>query len=134
MFKIEALTAHSNAELLIKQANQFKPSFVGLVIANDPEKIKAQLPAGAELFVGKDCVEKAAMLDNTDTVLIATVGFSGLPPLMKSITCGKRIALANKESIVCGGNIVMSALKEYNQKIFPIDSEHSAIFSVHGGC
>ena len=127
-FRIVALTAHSNAERLIEQAHKYKPAFAGLVRAKDEKTIKAQLPPSTTLCVGEQCLEEAAALAQADTVLIATVGFSGLPPLMQSIKSNKRIALANKESIVCGGNIVMSALAEHNQRIYPIDSEHSAIF------
>lgn len=127
-FRIVALTAHSNAELLIEQAHKYRPEFIGLVHAKDEKAIRAKLPESTALCVGERCLTEAAGLDTADTVLIATVGFSGLPPLMRTIRTDKRIALANKESIVCGGNVVMAALEQNNQRIFPIDSEHSAIF------
>ena len=127
-FSVAALTAHSNAELLIGQAHKYRPAFVGLTAAKDEKAIRERLPSGTALCVGEDCLVEAAALEEADTVLIATVGFSGLPPLMRSIQTDKRIALANKESIVCGGSVVMSALKEHGQCIYPIDSEHSAIF------
>ncbi len=76
---------------------------------------------------------EAAALEEADTVLIATVGFSGLPPLMRSIQTDKRIALANKESIVCGGNVVMSALKEHGQRILPDRQRAFGDLPVHGG-
>ena len=127
-FRVVALTAHSNADLLIEQAHRYRPAFVGLTAAKDEKAIKGRLPASTALCVGDGCLSEAAALEQADTVLIATVGFSGLPPLMRSIRTNKRIALANKESIVCGGSIVMSALKAHGQRIYPIDSEHSAIF------
>lgn len=128
IFRVAALTAHANAELLIEQAHKYRPALVGLVRANDEAGIRARLPQGTRLVTGEACLIEAAALEAADTVLIATVGFSGLPPLMECIRGNKRIALANKESIVCGGNVVMSALKAHGQRIYPIDSEHSAIF------
>src|SRR5205085_7455053 len=108
LFEIEILTAHSNDELLIAQAIEFKPNVV--VIGDDKkyDKVKSALtPKGIKVFCGEDALEEAADFDTYDIMLAAIVGFAGLKPTLKAVSKGKMIALANKETLVVAGDIVM---------------------------
>lgn len=129
LFQVELLTANNNAELLIEQAIHFKPNAV--VICNES---KYKLVSDAlekhfiKVFTGLDSICELVKGDGTDMVLTAMVGFSGLKPTVAAIRAGKAIALANKETLVAAGSIIMSLAKEYGAPIIPVDSEHSAIF------
>lgn len=113
-----ALVSNENEELLIKQGEQLGAKYLGLFSKRSKNK---------EILFGEDCY-KLASLNDADIVLIASGGISALPYVIESVKAGKTIALANKESIVCGGKIIMPMLKEYGAKIIPVDSEHSAIW------
>lgn len=127
--KVSALAAKSNAELLIKQAKKFKPK---LVVIYDKEKgaeVKDGLfGTGIKVVCGMDGLCEAASLSDTEIVLNAVVGMVGLLPTLAAIEAGKDIALANKETLVAGGMLVTDAAEKKNVKIYPVDSEHSAIF------
>lgn len=128
-FEVEVLTAQNNAELLIEQARKFKPNAV--VIANDDhyENVKAALiPLDIKVFVGENALASIVEMDSIDLVLTALVGFSGLKPTIKAIQSGKNIALANKETLVVAGELITKLAREKRVNIFPVDSEHSAIF------
>jgi 1-deoxy-D-xylulose-5-phosphate reductoisomerase len=123
------LTAHSNHELLIEQALKFRPECV--VIVNESkyaEVSKALSPEGIEVMSGEKSLEQAAEMDIYDMMLAAIVGFAGLRPTLKAIDTGKSIALANKETLVVAGDIVMQKAVEKRVPVIPVDSEHSAIF------
>ena len=128
-FGVEVLTAQNNADLLIEQAKKFKPNAV--VIANEDhyEKVKSALiPLDIKVFAGENALASIVEMDTIDLVLTALVGFSGLKPTIKAIQSGKNIALANKETLVVAGELVTKLAREKGVNIFPVDSEHSAIF------
>ncbi len=129
LFEAEILTAQTNDELLVAQALEFKPNAV--VIGDDKkyEKVKSAL-AGTDIkvFCGEEALEEVADFDNYDIMLAAIVGFAGLKPTLKAVGKGKVIALANKETLVVAGDIVMKMALENRSPIIPVDSEHSAIF------
>jgi 1-deoxy-D-xylulose-5-phosphate reductoisomerase len=133
-FCIEVLTAFDNADLLIKQALEFKPDSV--VIANDYhyKYVKESLSASdVKVYAGVEAIEQVVELENIDLVLTAMVGFSGLKPTLSAIAAGKQIALANKETLVVAGELVTSLAREKGVNIYPVDSEHSAIFQCLAG-
>lgn len=128
-FEIELLTANNNSELLTKQALEFDPNNV--VICNESkysEVAQALQPHGIKVFCGMDSVCDLVSAEDVDMVLTALVGFCGLRPTLAAITAGKPIALANKETLVAGGSVVMGMAAKYHIPILPVDSEHSAIF------
>jgi 1-deoxy-D-xylulose-5-phosphate reductoisomerase len=128
-FSVEVLTAQSNDELLVKQALHFEPDMV--VIGDDKKysQVKAALAGRPiKVFAGEKALEEVAALDNYDMMLAAIVGFAGLRPTLRAIENGKAIALANKETLVVAGDIVMQKALECKAPILPVDSEHSAIF------
>jgi 1-deoxy-D-xylulose-5-phosphate reductoisomerase len=128
-FSVEVLTAQTNDELLIKQALHFEPDMV--VIGDDKKylQVKAALAGHPiKVFAGEKALEEVAALDNYDMMLAAIVGFAGLRPTLRAIENGKAIALANKETLVVAGDIVMQKALQYKAPILPVDSEHSAIF------
>lgn len=128
-FEIEVLTAQNNADLLIRQALEFNPNVV--VIANEAyyEQVKAVLqPKNIKVYTGAKAIAEVVEMDTIDIVLTALVGYAGLQPTLKAIAARKTIALANKETLVVAGEMVMGLAKEKGVHIFPVDSEHSAIF------
>lgn len=128
-FEVELLTANNSSELLIRQALEFMPANV--VICNESkyqEVADALQPHDIKVFTGMDSVCALVRSEDIDIVLTALVGFSGLRPTVSAIETGKIIALANKETLVAGGSVVMALAKKHNAPILPVDSEHSAIF------
>lgn len=128
-FEVELLTANNSSELLIRQALEFMPANV--VICNESkyqEVADALQPHDIKVFTGMDSVCAMVRSEDIDIVLTALVGFSGLRPTVSAIEAGKIIALANKETLVAGGSVVMALAKKHNAPILPVDSEHSAIF------
>lgn len=128
-FEVELLTANNSSELLIRQALEFMPANV--VICNESkyqEVAYALQPHDIKVFTGMDSVCALVRSEDIDIVLTALVGFSGLRPTVSAIEAGKIIALANKETLVAGGSVVMALAKKHNAPILPVDSEHSAIF------
>lgn len=129
LFEVELLTANNNAELLIEQALRFQPNNV--VICN-PDKYRqvadALQPHFIKVFAGIDSVCDLMGSDSIDIVLASMVGFSGLKPTVAALKAGKAVALANKETLVAAGSLIMPMAAEHNAPILPVDSEHSAIF------
>ena len=129
LFEVEVLTANNNSKLLIEQAIKFKPNTV--VIANE-EKYKevdeALFKLGIKVFAGQQSLEEVVEGENIDVVLTALVGYSGLKPTIRAIKAKKTIALANKETLVVAGDLITKLCIENGVKIYPVDSEHSAIF------
>ena len=129
LFEVEVLTANNNSKLVIEQAIKFKPNTV--VIANE-EKYKevdeALFKLGIKVFAGQQSLEEVVEGENIDVVLTALVGFSGLKPTIRAIKAKKTIALANKETLVVAGDLITKLCIENGVKIYPVDSEHSAIF------
>jgi 1-deoxy-D-xylulose-5-phosphate reductoisomerase len=129
LFEAEILTAHHNDELLVKQALQFKPNVVVIGDESRYNKVKQALAAtDTKVFAGEAAIEEAAGMDCYDMMLAAIVGFAGLKPTMKALDMGKPVGLANKETLVVAGDLVMQKAVENRVPIIPVDSEHSAIF------
>ncbi len=129
LFRAEVLAAGHNVDRLIDQSVRFRPSLA--VIADEscyPRLRQALDPLGVKSAAGDAALADAAALAEVDTVLTATVGYSGLEPTLRAIAAGKDIALANKETLVVAGELVMEQLKNSPSRILPVDSEHSAIF------
>jgi 1-deoxy-D-xylulose-5-phosphate reductoisomerase len=127
-FAVSALTVNSNSELLLKQINEFNPEFVVVKEKDPANKIKEHLPSGCKLLTGNEGLITAAIEAEYDIFVGALVGFAGLAPTMEAIKRGKRIALANKETLVVAGEVVNRYCVESGAQIIPVDSEHSAIF------
>lgn len=129
LFSVEVLTASTSHELLIKQAIQFQPN---IVVIADEAKFSLVRTALAEkpikVFAGEQSLEDVAALDCYDLMVAGIVGFAGLKPTLKALECGKTVGLANKETLVVAGDIVMRTAAENRAPVIPIDSEHSAIF------
>jgi 1-deoxy-D-xylulose-5-phosphate reductoisomerase len=129
LFSVEVLTAHTNGDLLIEQAMKFNPNIV--VISDDKQyqKVKDALSSThIKVFGGEASLNEVAAMDVYDLMLAAIVGYAGLKPTLSAIENGKAIALANKETLVVAGDIVMQKAFEKNVPVIPVDSEHSAIF------
>ncbi len=126
---VAALAAHKNVDLLEQQARIFHPHLVAAADSAAASALKQRL-ADTEIRVlaGEEGVKAAASLPQADTVVTALVGIAGLEPTLAAIDAGKRVALANKETLVCAGPLVMARAKEKGAEIVPVDSEHSAIF------
>lgn len=132
---IEAMSAHSNIDLLEKQAREFKPKLVCVTNEEKAKDLKIKLAdTDIKVVSGKNGINEAATVDSAKTVVTAVVGISGLEPTIEAIKAKKNIALANKETLVTGGHIVTCLAKENGIKILPVDSEHSAIFQSLQGC
>ena len=128
-FSVEVLTAHTNDELLIEQALKFNPNIVVIVDEKKYLKVKEALASTSiKVFAGEKALEEVAAMDCYDLMLAAIVGYAGLKPTLKAISNGKGIALANKETLVIAGDIVMRKAVENRVPVIPVDSEHSAIF------
>jgi 1-deoxy-D-xylulose-5-phosphate reductoisomerase len=128
-FQVEVLTAQNNADLLIEQALKFQPNCV--VIANESlyQKVRdALIPHDIKVFAGDQAIADVVTMESIDLVLTALVGYSGLIPTIKAIEAGKQIALANKETLVVAGELITQLAKDKGVNIYPVDSEHSAIF------
>ncbi|RYZ28390.1 MAG: 1-deoxy-D-xylulose-5-phosphate reductoisomerase [Chitinophagaceae bacterium] len=128
-FSVEVLTCNSNADLLIQQAIKFQPNIV--VISDDTKYtyVKDALSStDVKVFGGEQALEEVASMDVYDLMLAAIVGYAGLKPTLNAVNAGKAIALANKETLVVAGDLVMRRAYEKRVPIIPVDSEHSAIF------
>jgi 1-deoxy-D-xylulose-5-phosphate reductoisomerase len=127
-FEVTGLTVNSNTALLLEQIKQFNPRVVVVRDQNAAKKIANKLPRSCELFVGEEGLIKASIEVEYDIFMGAMVGFAGLAPTLEAIKRGKRIALANKETLVVAGEIVTKLVLENSAEIIPVDSEHSAIY------
>ena len=127
--KVVALTAHRNVELMEKQVREFKPSLVCMTDERAAADLKIKISdLGVQVVSGQEGLCYAAAFGNSEIVVTAVVGIAGLLPTIDAINAGKNIALANKETMVTAGHIITKLTKEKNIKIYPVDSEHSAIF------
>ncbi len=134
LFEVEVLSAHSNATLLIEQAKRFKPNAVVVTDETKYKEVKdALMMLPIKVFTGHKALAEVVQWDTVDTVLGAVLGFAGLHSILAAIDAGKRIALANKETLVVAGELVMARAKEKGAVIIPVDSEHSAIFQCLAG-
>ncbi|EMS79577.1 1-deoxy-D-xylulose-5-phosphate reductoisomerase [Desulfotignum phosphitoxidans] len=129
-FQVKALTAANNLPLLRRQIQQFMPEMVAVLDEAKARELGDMLPPGVrpEILSGASGYAAAAAWDKVDTVVLAMVGAAGLNPALAAIEAGKDIALANKETLVMAGDIVMAKAREKNVTVLPVDSEHSAMF------
>jgi len=129
LFEVEILTAQTNDKLLIEQALKYKPNAIVIGDERKYENVKNALAStDIKVFAGENALEEVADFDTYDMMLAGIVGFAGLKPTLKAVEKGKAVALANKETLVVAGDIVMQLAVEKRVPIIPVDSEHSAIF------
>jgi len=132
--KIRVLAAHTSDTVLEEQIRAFEPDFAVLSDKEAAARLKARYHGKTEILAGEEGLLVAATYSEVDTVLASMVGYAGLRPTMAAINCGKNIALANKETLVAAGSLVMEAVAKNNVSLTPVDSEHSAIFqALQGG-
>lgn len=128
-FDLQVITAGKNADLLIEQAIKFKPNTVVITDETLHQKVKdALIDEDIHVYAGTDALCQVVESNEVDTVLTALVGYAGLKPTLRAIEAKKTIALANKETLVCAGELVTKMARENGVNIYPVDSEHSAIF------
>ena len=133
--RVAALTAERNVELLEAQCRQYRPELAVLTDEAAAEELKVRLAdMNIRVLTGAEALCEAAALPEADTVVVAVCGFAALRPTLTAIHAKKRIALANKETMVCAGQIMQAAARESGAEIIPVDSEHSAIFQCLMGC
>ena len=133
-FAVEVLTANKNADLLIQQALKFNPNCVVICDDNQYLKVKdALLDKDIKVYAGQEALEQVVENEKIDVVLTALVGYAGLKPTIKAIKAKKAIALANKETLVVAGALITELAKKEGVNIYPVDSEHSAIFQCLAG-
>lgn len=126
---VKAITANNNIELLEKQIREFKPDIAAVMNEEMAEKLKERVKdCGTKILSGIDGLIEAAVYKESDTVVTSVVGNIGIVPTFEAIKAGKNIALANKETLVSAGELIINAVKKYDVKLYPVDSEHSAIF------
>lgn len=132
---VAALTAGTSVERMADQCKEFRPQLAVMATCEAAMELKQLLnDPGIEICWGEEGLIRAATIDSADCVITAVVGMLGLKPTLAAIRAGKRIGLANKETLVCAGELVMAEAKKYNTEIIPVDSEHSAIFQCLMGC
>ena len=126
-FRVTCLTAHRNTDILAEQVRRFKPR---AVVVTDPSRagdLRARVDGATEVLSGDSALLDVVAREDVDIVISALVGFAGLHPTLRAIEAGKDIALANKETLVVGGELVMAKVREHKVRLLPVDSEHSAI-------
>lgn len=129
LFEVSLISAHSNSELLAAQALEFDPAHVVICNESKYRSLNDLLsPRGTKVWLGVDSLCQLVAMDEVDIVVGAMVGFSGLRPTLAALKAGKIVALANKETLVAAGSIVIETMRHNNALILPVDSEHSAIF------
>ncbi len=133
LYKAKVLTVNSNIDELEKQINEFKPETVVVTSPARAEELKTRIGGEVEILCGIDGLTEVAKRGNYDIMVSALVGFAGLAPTIEGIKLGKRIALANKETLVAAGSLVTDLAKQFGAEIIPVDSEHSAIFQCLAG-
>ncbi len=134
LFEVYALTANNNVDLLIAQAKIFRPEMIAIANETHYQKLKYELSdLPIKVFAGYDSIAEVASMQPVDIVLTAMVGYAGLKPTINAIKAGKKIALANKETLVVAGELICDLVEKFNAAIIPVDSEHSAIFQCLAG-
>ena len=132
-FEVFALTANSNWQLLAEQACEFKPKYALLCDEAHYNDLKREIPSDVEILIGIRSISELASHPETDIVLNALVGFAGFESTLEAIKAGKKVALANKESLVVGGELITKALQNSQAQLIPVDSEHSAMLQCLAG-
>ncbi len=133
--RVAALAAQSNVDCIEQQIRRFRPELAVLTDTAAANDLKIRVrDLDVRILSGKDGLLQAAAFPQADTVLMSVMGMVGLEPTLEAIRAGKRIALANKETLVCGGKLIMAEARAHATEIIPVDSEHSAIFQCLQGC
>ncbi|MGZ6540249.1 MAG: 1-deoxy-D-xylulose-5-phosphate reductoisomerase, partial [Bacteroidia bacterium] len=133
-FAVEVLTGNGNADLLIRQAIEFNPNTVVIADESKYQYTKDALqPHDIKVFAGNKAITEVVQMDSIDIVIAAIVGYAGLESTISAIKAEKQIALANKETLVVAGDLVTTLAKEKGVNLYPVDSEHSAIFQCLAG-
>ncbi len=127
-YRVVALSAHRNVELLAQQTRRYKPKLVAVTNKDSAAEFRAMMDGAVPMLSGPDCLTGLVQCDQVDTVLTAVVGAAGLPSVMAAAETGKRLAVANKEPLVIAGELLTRAVREHGSTLLPIDSEHSAVF------
>jgi len=128
-YKIVALSAHSNFELLAEQVKKYRPKFSVITNADYSDRLRQAIGDwDVEILAGPNGLTEIAELDEVDTILTAVVGAAGLPAVLAAAKKGKQLAIANKEPFVIAGELLTATAKENDAQLLPVDSEHSAIF------
>ena len=127
-YRVAGLAARNNVDLLVRQAKQFGAEAVAVADDTSLNRLKSELPPGIRIYGGVEGIETVASLPDADIALVAISGAPGLPATLAAIRAGKTVALANKESLVMAGSLVMPLAREMGVPLLPVDSEHSAIF------
>lgn len=125
-FRIESLIAHSSAETFLQQVREFRPKYAALADEEAGKKIAGEIPDGVRFYYGEKAAQEAVAYG--DVAFVAATGFAGLKYSLKAVELKKDIALANKETLVCGGELVMNEIKGAGLRLMPVDSEHSALW------
>ena len=125
-FRIESLIAHSSAETFLQQVREFRPKYAALADEEAGKKIAGEIPDGVRFYYGEKAAQEAVAYG--DVAFVAATGFAGLKYSLKAVELKKDIALANKETLVCGGELVMNKIKGAGLRLMPVDSEHSALW------
>ncbi len=132
-FEVVGLAAGSNTDLLVEQAGRYRPKIVSIAAADEVEPLRRRLPEGTEIRYGEEGLLRLAERDDVDVLVNAVYGAAGLPPTLAALSLGKTVALANKESVVIGGELILGLLAEHGGRLLSIDSEHHAIHQcLHG--
>lgn len=131
--EIAGLAARENVELLAEQAQRWRPRAVAVEEESSGDRLRPRLPAGTRLLVGPDAATTLASMPDVHMVFVAIVGAAGLRPTFAALEAGHDIALANKETLVAGGDLVTAALERSGARLLPVDSEHSAIYQCLAG-
>lgn len=126
-FQIVAMSAHGNHKLLMEQIEEFNPMYVSIGTEEGKKAIEERYPE-LTVYLGEDGLKRLGALDEADIVLTAVSGNVGIEATVEAVKKGKRIALANKETLVCAGELINKMVEEYGAEIIPVDSEHSALF------
>jgi len=126
-FRVTYLTAHRNIELLLAQIRHFRPRGVGILDEANASFLKENSDGSTEILVGEEALSEIVCREDVDFVVSSLVGFAGLKPTLAAVEAGKDVALANKETLVVAGEIIMRTVRERGVKLLPVDSEHSAI-------
>ena len=132
-FKVVSLCAGENLEILARQIQKFKPRMASVISEQKAKALKKMVPGPVSVAWGEEGLDRAAVAEDADLVLMSLVGSPGLKPLLKAIACGKTIALANKEPMVMAGKLIMEQARKNSARLIPVDSEHSAIFQLLEG-
>jgi len=132
-YRLLGLAARDETQLIAEQARKYRPEMGSVASTELYSEIKSLLPAGTRLVCGMEGLCELAALDRADITLVALSGAIGIKPTLAAIEAGKRVALANKETLVAAGDIVMDEVKKHNVDLLPVDSEHSAVFQCLAG-